>query len=90
MLRDEIEKKINQKRIQNKINNNQKNEEQIKKKKKDIFQILQANMISEERRGERKHREGKKSPLKINHHASTDTSQTIGKISMTRLSKIFF
>ena len=32
MLRDEIEKKINQKRIQNKINNNQKNEEQIKKK----------------------------------------------------------
>ena len=26
MLRDEIEKKINQKRIQNKINNNQKNE----------------------------------------------------------------
>jgi hypothetical protein len=90
MLRDEIEKKINQKRIQNKINNNQKNEEQIKKKKKDIFQILQANMISEERRGERKHREGKKSPLKINHHASTDTTQTIGKISMTRLSKIFF
>ena len=89
MLRDEIEKKINQKRIQNKINNNQKNEEQIKKKK-DIFQILQANMISEERRGERKHREGKKSPLKINHHASTDTTQTIGKISMTRLSKIFF
>jgi hypothetical protein len=47
-------------------------------------------MISEERRGERKHREGKKSPLKINHHASTDTSQNIGKISMTRLSKIFF
>jgi hypothetical protein len=33
MLRDEIEKKINKKRIQNKINNNQKNEEQIKKKK---------------------------------------------------------
>jgi hypothetical protein len=50
MLRDEIEKKINKKRIQNKINNNQKNEEQIKKKKQDIFQILQANMISEERR----------------------------------------
>jgi len=39
MLRDEIEKKINKKRIQNKINNNQKNEEQIKKKNMTYFKF---------------------------------------------------
>jgi hypothetical protein len=44
-------------------------------------------MISEERRGERKHREGKKSPLKINHHASIDTSQTIKKSIKNRIKK---
>ena len=39
---------------------------------------------------EREKKDGKKRPLELNHHASTDTSQTIREISMARLSKMLF